>query len=117
MPFDVSPRILRFSIVMPAGIVVRVTCKSPSKLRGGARCPFKLATIPVDRKLARLGLTKRFKDRRLAPRTVIRIYGAAVGRLGTSVKFKLRTGRAPSRSDGCANSAFQRISCLSVAPG
>lgn len=111
-------RVRRLTVrYMPAGIVVRVTCRSPSKLRGGARCPFKLVRVPVNRKRARLALSTRFRGRRLAPSTVIRIFGVAAGRLGTLVRFKLRTGRAPYRSDGCANSALKSISCLSVDPG
>jgi len=63
-----------------------------------------------------VALAKRFKNRRLARGTVINIYGAAVGRVGTSVKFTIRMNGSPGRSDGCINPAFKRISCLSVNP-
>jgi len=119
--FEISrrgTRVRRLTVKdVPAGIVVRVTCTSPSKLRGGARCPFKRATIRVSSKTDKLALLKHFKRRRLARRTVIRIYGTAVGRLGTSVKFTIRKSDSPSRSDGCVNSALKSISCLSVNPG
>jgi len=101
---------------VPAGVVLRVSCKSPIKLRGGQKCPFRAITIPMLEDTEKVALAKRFKNRRLAWGTVINIYGAAVGRVGTSVKFTIRRNGSPGRSDGCINPAFKRISCLSVNP-
>ena len=99
-----------------AGVVLRVSCKSPTKLRGGQKCPFRAITIPMLKDTEKVALAKRFKNRRLARGTVINIYGAGVGRVGTSVKFTIRRNGSPGRSDGCINPAFKRISCLSVNP-
>lgn len=101
---------------VPGGVVVRVDCKSPSRLKGGARCPFKRSTITVPNATSKLALAKRFKNRRLAVGTVISVYGAAPGRVGASVKFTIRKGGSPRRSDGCVNAALKRISCVSVNP-
>jgi hypothetical protein len=96
---------------VPDGVTLRLRCKSPSRTARSHRCPFSRTTVPLDGGVSKIALAKHFKNRSLAPRTVFTLFLTAPRRLGASVRFKVRSGRAPVRTDSCVNSALRPVDC------
>jgi len=71
---------------------VRTTCK-------GKGCPFSSKTLTA--KAGKVDLTKYFKGRKLAKKTVLELRVAASGLLTRVFTYKVRAGAAPSRTTGC----------------
>ncbi|MEA2268487.1 MAG: hypothetical protein QOC64_1097 [Solirubrobacteraceae bacterium] len=91
------------SVRAPRGTTVTVRCAGPAcpRLRMTARAVS--ATTPV-----RL----RPLERRYRPGTVLEVFVARSGRIGKYVRFTIRDGRAPARTDRCLRpGGTQPISC------
>jgi hypothetical protein len=104
-------RIVRLTVRnVPGGTKLRLRCTTPKRRVTGARCPFTRATLSVAKR-RNVAVVKRFKGRWLAPRTSIRIYATAPGKVGHSTRFTLRRGKRPIRSTGCVRSWLKRVRC------
>ncbi|MGH2839977.1 MAG: hypothetical protein ACRDKY_04030, partial [Solirubrobacteraceae bacterium] len=113
--FLLSPRGTKISRLtvrdIPGGSKLRLRCKSPKVRPVGARCPFARVTLSIISDTAKIALAKRFKRRRLAPKTTIRIYVTAPGRVGSATRFTLRRNKPPLRFGGCVDPALKRVPC------
>jgi hypothetical protein len=84
-----------------SGTTVVLTCRSPRKAAGKARCPFKTKTIAVRAASPKLQLAGYFKKRKLALKTTIEIRATKPATIGLVARLTLRNKKAPSRHVLC----------------
>ncbi|HEX8206855.1 MAG TPA: hypothetical protein VF587_12415 [Solirubrobacteraceae bacterium] len=82
--------------------VRRVAEREQLQLRcRGRGCPFRSRRIRRRAGATSVSLTRRFARRRLRPRTVVEVRITRAGAIGKVVRFTMRRGRRPRRSDLC----------------
>ncbi len=87
------------SIRAPSGARVVVRC-------AGRGCPRRRATARAVS--ARRPVRLRSLERVYSPGAVLRVYVTLPGRIGKFVRFRIRNGAAPARSDGCLSTRGTR---------
>jgi len=95
-------RVDRLTVQAPAGSHITIMCHGPRRSCPRAKST-RLTTGPSVR-------FRRF-ERRLRPRTVLRIFVTKSGFVGKYTRFKIRRHSAPARSDGCARPNAIQITC------